>query len=799
MTRGKAFAIKTTNASPSTVNSSTINSVPVYKSWVHLQGRTFLIEEVPLAHLAAALDALPLTARNEKQETRNWKLASAAASNSYLLTSSSSHHFPPSHEFIADTNQILIASAEMNKQPGVVLDYVVEVDSGTTGDFTFYAGTTYFISGPVSSFGGSLTFEGGTVIKHPNDTPAYLEFDGDPVSPATAGPPAVFTAADDDSIGESVDGVWGGYSGIISGSYASPALMNSAGFSLYNMRFFYASQAVLCNDQGDFDFEGCQIVGGSVIDFEDSWSSQSLTMNNCLVVNAGNIVTDNNTYKYPYGGGCNVLALNNCTIDNYWQIIGGLSGDGDSMTAVNSIFSNLSLDDFDPDTDWGYYPMPAYGSHNGFYNTWINSESAGIVDPYAFGGNPIPPTNYPYETAASANYYLAAGSPYRDVGTTDIDPGLLAELQAMTTCAPQDGGHPDNDGLPDLGYHYPVNEDSDYDGLPDGWEWHWFGNYDHTGSELDINGYTSLFDYENGRDPISLITMVVAWGDNSYGQCDVPTGLTNAIQVAGGFDFSLALKADSTVVAWGNNMGGATNVPSNLTNVISIAAGGEFALALLQNGTVVGWGTNNDGQTSVPAGLTNVAAVAAGDACSFALRNDGTIVAWGYNGYGQTNVPAIGPTTQVAAGVVQGVALLTNSTVAVWANNDYPSPCYGWYVTNVPAGLSNVVSVAAGAFHTLALQADGMVTAWGAGGTNIGSYEDYGQSIVPTGLSNVVAVAGGYLYSVALQSGGTLTTWGDDTYGELDLPDRADRRENNLRRWLSWFGDSLWAIDAANL
>src|SRR5665213_3832774 len=61
MTRGKAFAIKTTNASPSTVNSSTINSVPVYKSWVHLQGRTFLIEEVPLAHLAAALDALPLT------------------------------------------------------------------------------------------------------------------------------------------------------------------------------------------------------------------------------------------------------------------------------------------------------------------------------------------------------------------------------------------------------------------------------------------------------------------------------------------------------------------------------------------------------------------------------------------------------------------------------------------------------------------------------------------------------------------------------------------------------------------
>jgi hypothetical protein len=31
--------------------------------------------------------------------------------------------FPPSHEFISDTNQILIASADLNQQSGVVLDY----------------------------------------------------------------------------------------------------------------------------------------------------------------------------------------------------------------------------------------------------------------------------------------------------------------------------------------------------------------------------------------------------------------------------------------------------------------------------------------------------------------------------------------------------------------------------------------------------------------------------------------------------------------------------------------------------
>jgi len=43
----------------------------------------------------------------------------------------------------------------------------------------------------------------------------------------------------------------------------------------------------------------------------------------------------------------------------------------------------------------------------------------------------------------------------------------------MTTYAPQDGAFVDSD-TPDLGYHYPANEDSDYDGLPDWWEWSHF-------------------------------------------------------------------------------------------------------------------------------------------------------------------------------------------------------------------------------------------------------------------------------------------------------------------------------------
>jgi hypothetical protein len=298
-------------------------------------------------------------------------------------------------------------------------------------------------------------------------------------------------------------------------------------------------------------------------------------------------------------------------------------------------------------------------------------------------------------------------------------------------------------------------------------QWNWLGqgytgnNYTFTNQPLGNTFYRLALPWQ---------TMVVAWGDDASGQCDVPSGLTNAIDVAGGYNFSLALKADSTVVAWGDNTYGETTVPAGLTNVTSIAAGGAHVLALLQNGTVVAWGDNASGQTNVPAGLTNVTAITAGDACSLALQNDGTIVAWGYNFYGQTNVPALGPVSQIAAGVMQGVALSTNGTVAMWAKYNYSGAPYYWNITNMPAGLSNVVSIAAGALHTLALKADGTVTAWGAGGTSTG-LDNEGQAIVPAGLSNVVGVAGGYLYSLALQSAGTVVAWGDDFYGETDMPD----------------------------
>ena len=63
--------------------------------------------------------------------------------------------------------------------------------------------------------------------------------------------------------------------------------------------------------------------------------------------------------------------------------------------------------------------------------------------------------------------------------------------------------------------------------------------------------------------------------------------------------------------------------------------------------------------------------------------------------------------------------------------------------TKVPAGLSGVVAIAGGAYHTVALKQDGTVVAWGDNGI--------GQTRVPAGLSGVVAIAAGRYHTVALR------------------------------------------------
>ena len=252
--------------------------------------------------------------------------------------------------------------------------------------------------------------------------------------------------------------------------------------------------------------------------------------------------------------------------------------------------------------------------------------------------------------------------------------------------------------------------------------------------------------------PLPEAGSVVAWGDSSLGQTQVPPGL-QAVAVAAGFYHSLALKPDGTVIAWGDNTSGQTDVPADLTGVVAIAAGAGHCLALRSDGLVTGWpATAMNGAAQVPADLTNLIAVAAGYAHSIVLRGDHTVGAWIIGTYPPEDYEDV---VQIAAGDEHCLALTRTGTVLAWGGNPFGQ-------TDVPLALADVKGIAAGANHSLALKADGTVVAWGGISAS--------ERTVPEGLTDVVAIAAGRAHSLALKADGTVVAWGDDSYGQCTLP-----------------------------
>ena len=98
----------------------------------------------------------------------------------------------------------------------------------------------------------------------------------------------------------------------------------------------------------------------------------------------------------------------------------------------------------------------------------------------------------------------------------------------------------------------------------------------------------------------------------------------------------------------------------------------------------------------------------------------------------------------------------------------------------VPANLPNCTSVAAGQFHTCALQADGFIRCWGAGTTGGGSYWDQGQSIIPAAVAvgGVVKIVCGQYFTAALLSSGVAHWWGAIAGSQVGCTDIGATQEN---------------------
>lgn len=112
----------------------------------------------------------------------------------------------------------------------------------------------------------------------------------------------------------------------------------------------------------------------------------------------------------------------------------------------------------------------------------------------------------------------------------------------------------------------------------------------------------------------------MTWGNELIvlPQADV----TDVIAADAGLGHSIALKEDGTIVVWGDNHYGQINVPTPNADFVAIAAGNHHSLGLKQNGSVIAWGLNSDGQCNVSQPNENFIAIAAGRKHSVGIRAD---------------------------------------------------------------------------------------------------------------------------------------------------------------------------------
>jgi len=256
---------------------------------------------------------------------------------------------------------------------------------------------------------------------------------------------------------------------------------------------------------------------------------------------------------------------------------------------------------------------------------------------------------------------------------------------------------------------------------------------------------------------------VTGWGDNTYGQIDIPVGIgKNAAQISAKYYHSLALLKDGRVTGWGNkNNYGQLNILTGIgTDAAQVSAGADFSLALLKDGSVTGWGRNNYDQIVIPVGIgTGAAQVSAGENHSLALLKDGRVTGWGYNFYGQSTIPVgIGTNAiAVSAGEDNSLVLLKDGSVTGWGWNDYGQ-------STIPVGIgTGAARIDNGFYHSLALLKDGRVTGWGS--------DTFGKLNIPVGIgTNAAQVSAGYAHSLALLKDGRITGWGSNVNGQLNIP-----------------------------
>ncbi len=334
-----------------------------------------------------------------------------------------------------------------------------------------------------------------------------------------------------------------------------------------------------------------------------------------------------------------------------------------------------------------------------------------------------------------------------------------------------------------------------------------------------------------------------AWGRNTFGQLGdgtttdryIPVQIgsdTDWQSIAAGATHSIAVKSDGSLWAWGLNdygeLGDGTTTdrysPVQIgsdTDWQSVAAGGVLCLGLKSNGSLWAWGNGwewvevdmgngayhitRKGIATIPVQLgtdTDWCSVTTG-MHTLGIKNDGSLWAWEYDeglsmadgylglgkGLGRMGVPTIlsqiGSDTDwqsIAAGAYHSLAVKSDGSLWAWGYNDYDQLGDGTTtVSSIPVQIGSDMDwqgIAAGLEYSLAVKSDGSLWAWGWIYYSQLGDDTTTVSSIPVQIGSDTdwqGVAAGLEHSLAVKSDGSLWAWGGNLYGQLGDGTTTDR------------------------
>ena len=243
------------------------------------------------------------------------------------------------------------------------------------------------------------------------------------------------------------------------------------------------------------------------------------------------------------------------------------------------------------------------------------------------------------------------------------------------------------------------------------------------------------------------------------------------------------------------------DIDGHVVYVASAGHGGNssargHAMAITSCGVLWGWGYNRNGQVGngtrqlqgVPVRIMDdVVSVVTVDSATLAITSDGRLWGWGLNrngrlgGIGELSehpVVIMEDIAQVSGGLWHTLAIGTDGTLwgigivsalGVGIGQPIGTPTADMPAITTPVKImEDVVAIAAGGSHSLALTSCGALWVWG---NNVGgqlgngrrasrndTYINYPYPVMRK--ENVVAIAAGHMHSAAITSDGGLYVWG---------------------------------------